>query len=231
MARLAVSLSPGPESDRQTNRVGHGAGCITVLDQGARSLLHGGTQRVVLRTEIARDRKQVSPQLLQQAEQDAGGNDLEHTPGHHQAGTNRGSPRGRRKSRSDQQKDNGLLAYPTDARLPQGKHPVNKPRPCGEQHQDEVGVARDHADKGCSTNAQRDQDHGKNVRLINVLLGAKANRKSTAGSNQGGARMTQPDAQPKTDGYRQNKDEVGAEGLRFPIEDVAVGEERGGGRG
>ena len=61
-----------------------------------------------------------------------------------------------------------------------------------------------------------------------MLFGAKADGKGTAGGDQARARMAQPDAQPETDGYGKNKDEIGAKRLRFPIEDVAVGEERGG---
>jgi hypothetical protein len=92
-------------------------------------------------------------------------------------------------------------------------------------------VTRYHANERGSTNAQRHQDHGKDVGLIDVLFGTKADSESAAGGDQRGTRMAQPDAQPEADGYGQNKDEVGAKRLRFPIEEVAVGEERGGGRG
>jgi hypothetical protein len=43
--------------------------------------------------------------------------------------------------------------------------------------------------------------------------------------------VAEPNAEEETDSYGKNKDEIGTKGLGFPIEDEAIGEERGGGRG
>ncbi len=48
-------------------------------------------------------------------------------------------------------------------------------------------MARHHADKGGGTNAQRRQDHGEELGLVNMLLGAKADGKGAAGGDQASA--------------------------------------------
>ena len=128
-------------------------------------------------------------------------------------------------------KDDGLLPHPADARLAHGEHSIDEARPGGDEHQDEAGVASHHADEGRGTDAQRSQDHGEDAGLIDMLLGAKADGKGSAGGDQPGARVGQPHAQAEADGHGKNKDQVGAKGLTFPIEDKAVGEKRGGAGG
>ena len=75
------------------------------------------------------------------------------------------------------------------------------------------------------------QDHGKEVGVVDMLLGAKADGKGAAGGDQARAWVTQPDTEDETDGHGKNKDEIGTKGLRSPIEDEAVGEEGSGGNG
>ena len=60
-----------------------------------------------------------------------------------------------------------------------------------------------------------------------MLPGAEADGEGSAGGNQRPARVAQPDTEGETDRYRKNEDEIGTKGLRFPIEDEAVGEVRG----
>ena len=86
-----------------------------------------------------------------------------------------------------------------------------------------------HADKSRSSNAQGSQDHGEETGFVDMLPGAEADGEGSAGGNQCPARMAQPDTEGETDRYRKNKDEIGTKGLRFPIEDEAVGEVRDGG--
>ena len=64
-----------------------------------------------------------------------------------------------------------------------------------------------------------------------MLPGAEADGEGSAGGNQSCARVAPPDTEGETDRYGKNKDEIGTKGLRFPIEDQAIGEERGVGRG
>ena len=151
-------------------------------------------------------------------------------PGHDQPRTDRRRPGRKGESGSDEKKDDGLLPYPTDTWLTQGKHSVDEAGSRSDEHQDEVGVAGNHANEGCSANAQRGQDHGKEAGIVDMLLGAKADGKGSAGSDQSRTRVAQPDAEGETDRYGKNKDEISTKGLRFPIEDEAIGEERGGGR-
>ncbi len=92
-------------------------------------------------------------------------------------------------------------------------------------------MAGHHAHEGGRADSQRDQDHGKEAGVVDILLGAEADGEGSAGSDQSSTRAAKKDAEDKTDGYGKNKDEIGTEGLRFPIEDDAIGEERRGGRG
>ena len=58
-----------------------------------------------------------------------------------------------------------------------------------------------------------------------MLLGAEADGKGAAGDDQGRTGATEPDTERQAEGQGQNKDEVGAERLRFPVEDEAIGKE------
>ena len=60
-----------------------------------------------------------------------------------------------------------------------------------------------------------------------MLLGTKADSEGAPSGNHSCGRSAQPDTENEADRHRKNKDGVSAEGLGFPIEDVAVGEERG----
>jgi len=92
-------------------------------------------------------------------------------------------------------------------------------------------VAGDHADKGRGPDAQSGEDHGQNAGLVDVLLGAEAYGEGAAGGDEGGSGVAQPDAKDEADGEREDKDDIGAEGLGFPVEDEAAGEKGGDGRG
>ncbi len=85
------------------------------------------------------------------------------------------------KAEGDEQKDDRLLPYPTDPRLTQGKHSIGEAGSPSDEHQDEVGVASHHANKGGSANAQRSQDHGQETGVVDMLLGAKADGEGSAG--------------------------------------------------
>ena len=132
--------------------------------------------------------------MRQETEQDAGSNDLKCAAGHDQSGTNGRGPGGKGKGGGDQEEDDELLAYPTDSGLTQGEHSVDKACTRGQQDQDEVGVTRYHADKGRGPYAQGHQDHGEKVGFVDVLLGAEADGEGAAGGDQGGSRVTEPDA-------------------------------------
>ncbi len=102
-----------------------------------------------------------------------------------------------------------------------GEHAVSKAGRGGDGYEDEAGVAGDHADEGRGPDAERDQDHGEDFGLVNELLGAKADGEGSAGGDHARAWLVESDAEEKTDRHREDEDEVGAEGLRAPVEEIA----------
>ena len=133
------------------------------------------------------------------------------------------------KAEETSKKDDGLLPHPTDTRLTQGKHSIDEAGCPGDEHQDEVGVASDHANEGRSAMPKEARIMGRRRDSSICCLAPKPTVKAPPATISARARVAQPDTEGETDRYGKNKDEIGTKGLRFPIEDEAIGEVRGGG--
>src|SRR5579859_1739699 len=164
----------------------------------------------MLIAEIARHQPQVVAQLAEEAEQDAGGNDLQGAAGQDQAGAHGCSTGRKRKAGSDEQKNDELLSNPTDSGLTERQHSIDEACTGGDEDQGEVGVARNHTEESGSRCAQRHQDHGKELGIVNVLLGAEADGEGAASGDEAGARVAQQEAQSQAYGDGKDKDEISA---------------------